>query len=104
MSKLDCFCSYTPVKVLGISLAISILVTITFFSIFGIWVGITSITVPCSILNSFLSITIALNLYRTIRDNFILSFLSFYGSLFIAPFIIMVIDELIIANPVTWMA
>lgn len=94
MSKLHDFCFNTPLKVLGISLIISILfcIILPFFKpiesddpsfengILGFF------SIGCNFLNSICSYTIGLNLYKTVRNNLILSFLSFYAPLLIAPF------------------
>lgn len=93
MSKLDYFCSYTPLKVFGFSLTISIVITL-FMAIFQPFRSEGDIFsdeilgfffIGASLFNSLISYTICFNLYKTVRNNPILSFLSFYAPLFIVP-------------------
>lgn len=104
MTKLDKFCKYTPLKVLGISIAISIIVTILYsllfmtslsegqlrnrhgegdISNFIIAGGCFFYSVVCSVC----SYSIYFNLYKTVRDNIALCFLSFYFPIIFIPLV-----------------
>lgn len=101
MTRLDKFCFFTPIKVLGISLVISLIIGIICEFVYpskptqygeatwgGMWLG--AIFFLYSALCSIASYSICLNMYRTIRNNFFLSLLSFFLPLIILPLIALV--------------
>jgi len=108
MTKLHKFCILTPIKVLAISVIISLLVLIVYslfftqeltqeevrsrhgegdFSNLLIFGGCMIYSVFCSIC----SYTLCFNLYRTVRGNAWLSFLTFFSPLIILPLLAMVV-------------
>lgn len=104
MVKLDKFCIYTPLKVLAISLIISFAVSIVGglampshptqhgeASLGGFYIG--AICATLSIGLSVLSYSIAFNLYKTVRDKFLFSFLSFYSPLIVLLFLFVIYDD-----------
>lgn len=104
MSKLHDFCFNTPLKVFGISLAISIVffLALTFAQTIKTDVPIFGngllgfFFIGCSLLDSICSFTVCLNLYKTVRNNLILSLLSFYAPLLIAPFTLVLISSKVV--------
>lgn len=98
MTRLDKFCLFTPMKVLGISLGISLIIGIVCVFLYpskptqhgeatfgGMWLGL--IFFVYSAFCSVTSYSICLNMYRTIRNNFFLSLLSFFLPILILPLI-----------------
>ena len=87
--------------VLAISISLAILVTVFFAicqpfhsegdffddSILGY------LFIICSFFNSLISFTIGFNLYKIIRNNLILSSLSFYAPLFLCPLILFLLES-----------
>jgi len=89
MTKLKKFCLTTPLKVLLISMILSsILVFFLSKRIEGTRDGLASVAVGMIIVYnaicSVLSYSVLLNLYRRVRDNVALSFLSFYLPVLVA--------------------
>lgn len=83
MTKLKKFCVYTPLKVLAISLILAYILSYLYMKRIegtrdGLAIVAVYLMVAYSIACSLTSCSILLNLYRKIRDNFVLSFLSFY--------------------------
>lgn len=88
MTKLGKFCLYTPIKVLIVSTIISYIVFILGISLSspsyphhgcdmsGIVYGMI---IFINIFSSILSYTIAFNFYKSVRDQSLLCFCSFYG-------------------------
>lgn len=103
MTKFGKFCFYTPLKVAGISILISyIIASILIFishknrvnynhscDMSGIIYGI--IIFP-NFIASLLSYSIAINFYKRIRNNFTLSFLSFYSPTIVIILFIVAFD------------
>lgn len=102
MTRLDKFCLFTPMKVLGISLGISLIIGIVCVFLYpskptqhgevtygGMWLGL--IFFLFSALCSVSSYSICLNMYRTIRNNFLLSLLSFFLPILLLPIIALVV-------------
>lgn len=85
MNKLKRFCAYTPLKVLAICLILSLTLCVFLYIRMnslphreGLAVLALYLLVAYSILCPILSYSILLNLYKAVRENIILSFLSFY--------------------------
>ena len=95
MTKLHRFCTYTPLKVLGISFAIAFISAFILDKIMEknaretMYLMIYPLLIIPNILFSIGSYSIYLNLYKEIRDNILLSLLSFYFPVFIAGFIML---------------
>lgn len=104
MTKLHKFCVYTPLKALLFSIIISVLVFIIYstffmreltreeiegrhgegdFSNLLIYGGCMMYSIFCSVC----SYTICLNLYKRVRENTFLSFITFFSPLIILPLI-----------------
>lgn len=83
MSKLKKFCIYTPLKVLLVSLILSFILSYLYMKRIegtndGLAIVAVYLMVTYSIICSLASYSILLNLYRRIRNNVVLSLLSFY--------------------------
>ncbi|WP_165044318.1 hypothetical protein [Dysgonomonas sp. ZJ709] len=104
MTKLDKFCKYTPLKVFGISIIISVIIFIV-YSLFFMeeltpeemrnshgeagfsHILILGACITYSFICSLCSYSIYLNLYKTVRDKFIFSLLSFFSPIILFPLI-----------------
>lgn len=108
MAKLDKFCLFTPMKVFGVSIIISLLV----FAIYSLFfmreltmeeirgrhgegdfsnLLILGGCIIYSIFCSICSYTIYLNLYNTVRENIWLSLLTFYSPMLILPLLALLV-------------
>ena len=101
MTKLEKFCAITPLKVLGVCLILALILCFFLYlkmNSFPHRDGLAVLALYCliayNIICSVLSFSILLNLYKTIRDNVYLSFLSFYFPILISIVALLIVSLL----------
>lgn len=90
MTKLKKFCVFTPLKVLGISFIIEVIISYVFMYRTnqinhrnGLVALFPFFIIGYNVICSLLSYTILFNLYKNIRESALFSFLSFYFPVFV---------------------
>ncbi|MDH6307139.1 ABC-type bacteriocin/lantibiotic exporter with double-glycine peptidase domain [Dysgonomonas sp. PFB1-18] len=95
MTKLHKFCVYTPLRVLAISFVIAFIAAFIAAKIMErdaretMYLMVYGFLIFPNILFSLGSFSVCFNLYQSVRENFSLSFLSFYFPVIFAVFIML---------------
>lgn len=101
MTKLEKFCAITPLKVLGVSLILALILCVFLYLKMnstlhrnGLAVLALYYLIAYNIICSILSFSILLNLYKIVRDNVYMSFLSFYFPILISIVTLLIVSLL----------
>lgn len=105
MDKLGYFCQYTPLKVMLISVLLSCLLAVGMeIAETGTLVGASFTLVfflafmSINFVLSFMSFSIYFNIYKKVRENIFLSFLSFFAPVILALLALSFVDINLILN------